>query len=112
MMLNKNGDALRDELNIVLRELVCFVCCTHLFRKINCLKYTFQLLYTTEEPYAQLEAEMKDNLCGVLARFYTKCNNEGFLNNPSVSLYLTVYQTNLVPRASAQKNVVSVVLAS
>ena len=46
MMLNKSGDALRDGLNIVLRELLCFVCCTHLFRNFNCLKYTFQLLYT------------------------------------------------------------------
>ena len=46
MMLNTSGDALRDGLNIVLRELLCFVCCTHLFRNFNCLKYTFQLLYT------------------------------------------------------------------
>ena len=31
---------------------------------------------------------MRDNLCGVLARFYQKCNNEGFLSSPNVSLYL------------------------
>jgi len=31
---------------------------------------------------------MRDNLCGVLARFYQKCNNEGFLSSPIVSLYL------------------------
>ena len=39
-----------------------------------------------EEPQDSLEAEMCDNLCGVLARFYS--NNEGFLNNPSVIFYL------------------------
>ena len=43
---------------------------------------------STEEPHGTLEVEMRDNLCGVLARFYQKCNNEGFLSSPIVSLYL------------------------
>ena len=47
-----------------------------------------------EEPQESLEAEMRDNLCDVLAHFYSKCNNEGFLNNPSVSFYLEVSVAN------------------
>ena len=43
-----------------------------------------------EEPVHALEAEIRDKLCGVLARFYAKCNNEGFLNNPAVSFYLEI----------------------
>ena len=43
-----------------------------------------------EEPVQALEADIHDNLCGVLACFYANCNTEGFLNNPTVSVYLEV----------------------
>ena len=54
----------------------------------------------TEEPHSALEVEMRENLCAVLARFYSKCNNEGFLNNPSVSLYISVSKNSYVSVAS------------
>ena len=51
-------------------------------------KHLSTFVTSTEEPHGTLEVEMRENLCGVLARFYLKCNNEGFLSSPIVSLYL------------------------